>query len=708
MRPRSSPGDAGPARTAPANTPARQLDALHQGFRERLLPLLAESREATEAELRRLAADAPDDELAEALANAVVLQHDASRHQRSWEGHLARGFAGWPTPPDAVQLARGFALVSDGELHAQLIGQPAVEALERRFADVLGIIDGRLWSMAAALGGHARPVNPFAPRAVIDAFLETFSATECDPILRSALLRQYERLCAPRLLEAYAWLNTALAEGGHALDGASGGAVLVSQPVAGKGGQPAWAGHDALEPQASSWRASTAGAVEHGTGRRRILCDRLRAARGPEAGARAASARDFSEQEFSSVLSLLQGNETPKQPVQVPGSIGVHLRESLRTGAEGLGLPADLAAPSPAQLDAIDAVGALFDGLRAGAALSPDARGRLARLAWPWLRLALADPALFEDSAHPAMRLLSGLVACWDANPARSDDEAALHALADGLADRVANEYHDEAGVFAAALDELEATRAPLERRASISERRAWQSILGGERLQEARRDADAHLAARLLRAPLLVEVAGFLSGAWRQSLAMAWLRDGPGSVRHGEALAVGDELLEIDAAAAAAQGREVADRLIALGPQLRACLLAGGIADAGADEQLARLVAALARPDAPRMPAAFVPLAEPEECEAPAGSAGDDAAPAVGQVLVGVAAGGEPPTWLRLAWTSPVSGRHLLVNRQGARTALLGPGELAAALAGAQLVARPADGAAEAVLQRLAGPPAG
>lgn len=707
MRPRSSPGDAAPARTASAGTPARQLEALHQGFRARLLPLLAEAREATEAELRRLAGEAPDDELAEALANAVVLQHDASRHRRSWEGHLAQGFAGWPTPPDAAKLARGFALVSDGELHAQLIGQPAVEALERRFADVLGIIDGRLWSMAASLGGHARPLNPFAPRAVIDAFLETFSATECDPILRSALLRQYERLCGPCLLEAYAWLNTALAEGGHALDGASGGATLLSQPVAGRGGQPAWAGHDALEPQASSWRESAAGRVEHGTGRRRILCDRLRAAQGPESRTRAPSVRDFSEQEFSSVLSLLQGNETPRQPVPVPGSIGAHLRESIRTGAAGLGLPEGLAAPSPAQDDAIDAVGALFDGLRAEAALSPDVRGRLARLAWPWLRLALADPALFEDPAHPAMRLLSGLVACWDANPARSDDEAALHALADGLADRVANDYHDEAGVFTAALDELEATRAPLERRAAIGERRAWQSVLGGERLQEARRDADAHLAARLGRAPLLAEVAGFLSGAWRQSLAMAWLRDGPGSARHREALAIGDELLEVDAAAAAAQGRDVADRLIALGPQLRTCLLAGGIADAGADEQLAGLVAALARPDAPRMPATFVPLAEPDARETPTGS-GDEAVAAVGQVLVGHASGGEPPTWLRLAWTSPVSGRLLLVNRQGARTVLLAPGDLAAALAAGQLVARPPGGAVEAVLQRLAGRPAG
>lgn len=688
--------------------PARQLEALHQGFRSRLQPLLAGTRKAAEAELRRLAAGTADDELAEALANAVVLQHDANRHQRSWEQHLGAGFAGWPAPPDAAAFARDLGLVSDGELHAQLIGQPAIEALERRFADVLGIIDGRLWSMAAALGGHARPANPFAPRAVIGAFLDTFSATECDRILRAALLRQYERLCAPCLLEAYAWLNTALAEGGHALDGASGGAALVSQPVAGKGGQAAWAGHDALEPRSSSWRAAPglAATVDRGSGRRGILRDRLRRQRGGEGGD--TGARDFSEQEFSSVLSLLQGNETPAQSVQVVGPIGAHLAESLRVGAQGLGLPPELATPSPGQRDAIDAVGALFDGLRTGTALAPGADARLARLAWPWLRLALADQSLFEDPAHPAMRLLSGLLECWDANPARSDEEAALHALADRLADRVANDGHGEPSVFVAALDELEAGRTPLQRRAAISERRAWQAILGGERLQHARRDADAQLAARLQDRRVLAEVADFLSGPWRQALAMAWLRDGAGSMRHREALAVGDDLLDVDAAAAAAQGREVADRLIALGPQLRACLLSGGIADAAAEEQLARLVAALAQPDAPRGPAAFVPLADAADVTRPEGSDVDVPEMAVGQVLVERGQAGGPPTWLRLAWTSPVSGRHLLVNRQGVRHGLPGPGELAAALARGDLVARPGEGAVEAVLQRLAGAPGG
>lgn len=704
MRPPSSSGDAPPARNPRQATPARQLDALHQGFRTRLQPVLAQAREAAERELRGMATGVPKGELAEAIANAVVLQHDAPRHERAWQQNLGRGFARWPTAPDAAVVAQGFSLVSEGELHAQLIGQPTIEALDRRFAEVLEIIEGRLWSLAAALGGRGRPSNPFGPRAVVDAFLDTYSAVDCDRLLRASLLRHYERLCGPCLTEAYAWLNAELAEGGHSMDGASAGNALVSQPVTGVG-PASWPGHDALQPRSSSWRQHAEDHAGFDSGRRGRLRKRLGT---PSDAADRQAVRDYTDQEFTSVLSLLQGNETPRTLVQVPGGIGEHLRGQLLAGAAGLGLSRDLAAPSPAQVDALAIVGALFDGLRAEAVLSPDAQARLARLAWPVLRLALADQALFDEPGHPALRLLDGIVECWDANPEGSEDEVELHALADRIADGVANDYHGESGVFANALGDLEAERTRLLRRAGIAERRAWQSVLGGERLQDARRDADARLAERLEGRMLLPEVADFLAGPWRLSLVMARLRDDAGTGRHAEALAMGDALLRIDAAAAHARGAEVAEGLIALEPGLRACFVADGSDGAAVDESVARLVAALARPDAPRAVAGFEPLADGDTGHAGAGATPGDTPPPVGQVLLEPGEGGGAPTWLRLAWTSPVTGRHLLVNRQGARHALLSPAGFSDALARGALRPRAPEGPVEAVLRRLADAPGG
>lgn len=704
MRPPPSSGDSNPARNPrPATTPARQLEALQLGFRVRLQPLLAESQSATETELRLAIADAPSAQSGEAMTNLVVVRHDALRHERDWQQRLAEAFANWPRQSSSAPRLQDYALVSEGELHSQLIGQPAIEALERRFGDVLGVIDGRLWSLSAALGGHGRPSNPFSPRAVVNAFLDTFNTRECDPVLRQCLLRQYERLCGAHLGAIYAWINAELAEGGHAMDGGSTGAALVSQPVH-AGSDASWPGHEALQPRASSWRDRGGGEARHGAVRGNAMRARLRARRPPVDGF--AARRDFSEKEFVSVLSLVQGNETPARPLAVQGSIGAYLRESLLAGAEDLGMPREFSAPSPAQDDAIDVIGGLFDGLRAGALLSPGAQPRLARLAWPYLRLALEHPDLFDDPAHPAIQLLTGLVEAWDANAAAGGDEAELHALADRIADTVANEYHGDALAFGRALDGLQAGREPLLRRAAISERRAWQAILGGERLQAARSDADALLAERLQARRVLPSVAAFLSDAWRQSLAHAWLREGPGSQRFAEAVAVGDDLLRIDADAAAANGGAVAEGLIAIAPQLRACHAACGLDESAATDLLARLVAEVAHPDAERVQAGFTPLARDESLPTSADDARAQDLPEIGQVLLSTH-DAAAPTWLRVAWVSPLTGRHLLVTRQGARHALLSAGEMAEGLAAGRLVARPPAGPVEAVLRELAGPDA-
>ncbi|MEN1941843.1 DUF1631 family protein [Luteimonas sp. MJ246] len=696
-------GAPAPARaTRQGGAPARLLESLHLGFRTRLQPLLPAARSAAEAALRRTLAGSRDEELVEALANVMVLGHEEQRSERSWQRHLARGFEGWPRPFADSATASTLTLVSEGELHAQLIGQPTIDALGRRFASVLEIIDGRLWSLASAMGGRGRPDNPFAPRALIDAYLDTFNAADCDALARKALLQQYERLCTAPLTDAYAWLNAALAEGGHAMDGASAGAALIAQRVD-TGGAPAWAGLDALAPVASSWRRGEGGDAAPGAARAQVLRQRL----GRPVADAGGGPRAYGHQEFISMLSLVQGSETPGEPLAVPGSIAAHLRDSLLSAAEGLGIPRDLASPSQQQDDAISVIGGLFDGLRADAVLSGSARARLARLAWPWLRLALEDERLFDDPEHPAMQLLSGLVQCWDANAASGDDESALHALANGIADSVANGYHGEAAVFDHGLATLRAGMEPLQRRVSISERRAWQAIHGKERLQAARGEADALLAARLDGRSMLPAVAGFLTGAWHQALVLLRLRDGPASERHDGIVAVGDELLRIDAAAAAARGAEVADGLLAIAPRLRACVAAGGASEAESEETLARLVAEFARPDAPRSIARSATAPEVAGGHAPH-VAGDAVFP-VGQVFVSRAGGAAGATWLRLAWTSPVSGSHLLANRQGARHALLAADELDAAVDAGELLARPPEGPVEAVLRGLAGgaPPA-
>ncbi len=707
--PQGPGGDPAAGLQRAAGAPRQPLDALRLEFRARLQPLLAEAQLAAEADLRLMVAEAPGAAVGDALANVAMLRRDALRHERLWQARIDSAFAGWPArPPAAAGDPAGLALVSEGELSTQLIGQPAIEALQRRFGDALSIVESRLLSLAAHMGGDGLPANPFAPPVVIDAFLVAFPPIDCEPLLRQSMLRHYERLCGTHLGGVYAWLNGALADGGFAMLGGSVHAAMVSQPVD-RAEDASWRGRDGLAPRARDagrGRAPSAGLDGDLAAMRET---RLRArvhARRPKRAPDDVR-RPFGDREFLAVLSLLQGSETPlRWPLPDPAPFAVQLRRALLAGASGLGMGVDAAQPSAAQDDALDITALLFDALRESACLTPTAHGRLARLAWPWTRLVLEEPRLFDTAGHPAMRALASIVTLWDGNPGIGDD-APLHALADAAADGIANGYQGETAVFERVLADLEAGTAPMLRRAAISERRASQALHGSERLYAARRAADAALAGRLAGRAMLPVVGELLAGPWRGALVQAWLREGAESVRHRELLALADDILQLDANAARAHGPAVADGMLALEAPLRDCLAAVGEDAATIDMLVASLAAGLSRPDATRAVPEASALVEADD--AVDAAAGDELAPAPapglepGQVLVARDAGGGTQH-LRVAWCSALSGRCLLVTRLGARHAVFSPRQLAAALASGGLLVRAGPDPVEAAVRHILG----
>src|SRR5690554_621455 len=504
---------------------AHLVQALGSGTLAQLQPVLLACIDAERSTLARLMrGECPPPDGPEDLANLNILAGEITAYERRWRGRFSLPLRTWPAP--AATAARdAFSLVSEDELQGQLIGQPAIEALERRHADVMDTIEKRLWSLAALMGGEVRPDNPFAPRHLVQCFLDTFTPADCNPRLRGALLRQFERLAGERLGETYAWCNRQLAEAGIALAGVGDYATLAattvaSQRVANPAKVQVWGADNALQPAEVSWRVSrpgSGGSGESGRGAalRRSLRRRHEALAGKLPGG---GARDLRREEFMATLSLLQGAGTLRPPAT--GGYAQAMRTGLLAVAASLGIDGDSALPSTDQEDALGLVGALFDQLAAGHHLLQDAAASLAALALPYLRLALEDPLLFEGRQPPAMQLLSRLVELWDGNSRASEHERRLHELADAAARAVVEDYHGDAPVFAHVLQELQGSLEPLQRRASISERRAWQAIEGGERLDAARLAADRQLEMRLRDQPLLSAVAGFLQDQWRQSLA--------------------------------------------------------------------------------------------------------------------------------------------------------------------------------------------
>lgn len=687
------------------NAHASLVQSLGQGMLGMLQPLLLASVTAERDRLARAKADgsAPAG-AAEDLANLNIIAGDITVYERRWRVRFDGVLRAWPRPAAAGQTA--FSLVSDVELQGQLIGQPVTEALSHRHADILDALEKRLWTLAAAMGAEQRPDNPFSPRELVDTFLETVSPTECGAGLRAALLRRFERLAGARLGEAYDWCNRQLAEAGIALAGTSDYAALAVTAVAGQRPAPhaarlqVWGADNALEPVRASWRGAGTDGLRAGESvRGTALRHAARTRRERDAPHRPAGMRELRNEEFLAVLSLLQVESTPLHGAGGTGHAGA-AREALARAASSLGIDSSTARLSAEQEDAIDVVGGLFDALAAGHVLQPEARQLLACLMLPVLRMALEDPRLFEREQPPAMRLLARVVELWDGNDRTGGHEAQLHALADAAAREVVAEYHGDGSAVSGALERLESALAPLMRRASISERRAWQAIEGGERLEAARSAADHEYAARADGRPLLPAVATFLQEYWRQALVQAWLRAGAGPERFADVASLGDDLVRLDAAAADGEGAGVATALIQLQPKLHDCCAACGLDTPAAEAVIAKLVGELAMPDAARRLHDSTPMAKPAPT---AGESGvfpcHELQPPRKLVYVGSEG---PPRALRLAWRSPLSGAYLLVNAQGTREHLLDGAELAAMIADGRLLLRQPEDPVEAALQQL------
>jgi hypothetical protein len=622
--------------------PAEILENLRNGLVARLMPLMRDSLDAALRELDgRASANPPSPALVEDRTDIGLLLREVLAYEKRWQEQIHALLRGWP----ALSRARkgAFELMAESELQVQLVGAPVIDALERRFADAVDLLDRRLYTVAAAMGARERPRNPFAPSALAETFLRAFTVLDSSARVHALVLKHFARLAAERLGPVYQWCNTTLAEARYELSSGNEGVLVPG-----------------LAPELAQARR-TGGAVADGP------LDALRSqlvalGRAQTAG----GTRAMRDEELLAVVDLLQAERSPPRGEADTVTLET-LRLRLDRAAASIGLPPGSVVRSLLQEAAIEVTGRLFDHLRAHAVLAPPAARALSRLALPCLRSALETPGLFDDPGRPPLLLLSTLVELWDGNPAQDPAERALHRIADEAAGEVLSDPQHGLGRASAVLEQIEAQVEPVRRRADMAARRLWQSMQGKERLEAARADADRRLQALFARGPLPPVLAAFLSEHWRQWMMQARLRDGPGSPRHGEAVALGEALLAIDGER---DGHRVAQALIEVEPALRECIASSGLQDEGAAAVLSALISEFADPDRKRSEALVDPLAsEPFVVAEDGGGARTDVA--AGDRLVRRLDDGTMRS-VQLAWISPLSGQVLLVDAQGARDCVM------------------------------------
>ncbi|NLA68079.1 MAG: DUF1631 domain-containing protein [Gammaproteobacteria bacterium] len=515
---------------------------------------------------------------------------------------------------------------------------------------------------------------------------------------------------APGPGQGAGFAGTAGAVGPGGFTGAVAGGPIASDALAAaaaEGRPPRY--RDVVREQLANWRAAGAAASA--------------------AAAAPAGADVLSTEDLLNIAQILQGDDSAPYVRALAASDARELsrviREAILGGLRQLGLDTEATHFSVDEEDAIDLVGMLFSSLNEANDIDGRAREFFGRLVVPYLKVALTDDSMFNRRSYPARRLLDVLTEACDGNAGETPQDRETLDHAERAVERVVEEYDDDQAIFELAASELRDQLEQQRRRAELAEKRAAEAIHGRERLQQARAHAADLVASRLSGRMLTAPVAQFLDRHWRHHLTQAWLRDGPGTQRHHEAIALGDAMIQVDADAAQARGRVVAEQLLALQVPLGDCYSSCGMDATAARDAMARIISALGLPDAPRR--VHVPESAADEVDIGSDYGGllsglqlaggtdtlefDPEVAArmrrlrVGQGLRLIDAEGHE-TAARIAWISPLTGRFLVVNRRGVRKLVVSPEELTAMVAAGRVVVRandaPFDEAMRQVWQHL------
>ena len=640
---------------------------------------------------------------AEQAALLTLRQRSAANMMR-YRQQIAQGFDDFRALPLRPRSTAPLGLVEEKQLAYEYAGQKLGETIAQRFSRQLEMLDARLEALSAELG-QVPAANPLGAGRLAAAFLVTFREFELPESMQPLVFQHYEQELGRVLGDLYGRINTLLAAAGYGI-GAPAPRKLEEAAQAAETGQQADARKrfGELRDMLHAWRERDIGPGDAG-----------QAANDPQR-------RPLRRAEVASVAAMLQRDapEPYARALAGAGSLAEAIREQLNDGARRLGLDPATTRLDDGERDAIDLVGLLFESLFQTHAMLDRARRLYARLVLPYVRVALTDENLFLEREHPARRLLDVITEACEGNEGSTPQDRELLERAAGIAQRIVADYNEDLAIFALAADELESLLDQQRKRVDMLEKRAAEAVHGKERLLQARLQAAAALGQRLSSKPLTHAVAEFLVEHWQHHLVQTLLRDGMGSARHNDVLALADALVVVDGMAAQGRGPLVADRLIALQPAITECLASCGLDQSAAHDWLAGLVRALATPDQARdvrdLPSQQVADDDAEQgsLRVVGGHAGLDFDPEVAARMRLLA----PGEWLRLldaqgehvavkvAWTSPLTGRFLLVNRRGVRVLVASAEQLAVLATEGRLVSgteqAPFDEAMRQMRQRL------
>ena len=620
--------------------------------------------------------------------------------------------------------AHELSLVEHDQLEAQLASEVVVEAITRSHGPALDAVERRFASMVGVIKLETG-LNPLSPSSLANGMQAAQGGISLPDNLRVVLFKIYERELVASLGALLTELNARMTTAGILPElGNPRPAENVGNPAAASA--PAQAGvaqarqeappaddrvmFEALCELLHSWRPQNGGGVIGGSG-----------VMGSGAGA-GGHRRPLALNEMMSVLSLLQ----PSVPQAVheamsnaEASLSQLMKREMMQSTGKIGVPPDQVNMSTEHEDAVDLVGMLFDVLFDERDFEAQARTLISRLVVPYVKAAVMDRRLFQYKTHPARRLLNSLSEAVEGNKGEGPQEKELLHKAEETVDRLVADFNEDIAIFETLEQELRSFLEQHHRRIDLAERRATEAQRGQERLEQARGQAAAELSRRIEDQSLPAPLNDFLSRSWSHHLSMIALREGPDSAAWNAALAVADSLLEL----LPKEGRPVRSANSALQnlrEPIESVLASSGITGESAGETIRNLAACIdsvkampaqAQADKPKVVAAVA--AEPKPALTIVSDKerldyDEEDIAILRDLKIGV--------WLdlagedqklhpaKLSWVSPISSRLMFVNRRGVRILVASVEELAAMKKLGNLVLREQEHVFDQAMHRVMG----
>ncbi len=368
---------------------------------------------------------------------------------------------------------------------------------------------------------------------------------------------------------------------------------------------------------------------------------------------------------------LLEADDRTRYAMNQPQRLREEMALLLNVGHDAQGSPLGLSA---AQTRTVDLIVRLFEEVAQKLPGNTDTHALLFDLQVPVLRLALADPAFFQDAGHPARQVLNTIADTareWLDEAGGTPDHELRMALEQLIDD--ACRSTPSTAVFVTLGEDIESCLQRWQQARCDAEAQQADAMRGLERLEQARLRTSTLLAARGASSQLMAEPAVPLHHAWSDVLALTLMRHGEDSTPFNGRLDMVEPLLGLRPVAQMDAFRRDIDeglRQIGIAVEEREAMIDAWL------RSLPGASSAEGRSAVPSTPTGG--QATPEILgihrqlrNLPAGTWFEFLGPS-----------GTPPIRRRLAWYSTLTGHALFVTRNGQRAQELGELRLARAIA--------------------------